>query len=341
MYNLKDIRDIHLEITTKCQARCPMCPRRMNGGALNPLMTITEIDLETFKQWFSEDFIKQLDSLFMCGNYGDPIIAKDCLKIFEYLRSVNPDIKLSMHTNGSARDISWWQQLAAVDVRTVFGIDGLEDTHHLYRIDTDWNKIIKNAEAFIQAGGFAEWHMLVFKHNEHQVEQCRRMATFLGFKDFQSKHTTRFTDVSFPVLDDTGKLLYKLEPSLETTKRLPTILNYASNMPETFVVAKIVKSREIECKALKSKQFYVSATGNISPCCWMDLKETLHKQTTRIDYMSKVGEFPNLHKQTLQEVFDSGYFDKISSSWNTEPVFECARQCGNFDKSGAQFADRS
>ena len=36
MYKLEDIRQVHLEITQKCQAACSMCDRNMNGGALNP-----------------------------------------------------------------------------------------------------------------------------------------------------------------------------------------------------------------------------------------------------------------------------------------------------------------
>ena len=82
MYKYQDIKAVHLEITSKCQARCPMCPRRLNGGMMNPLVKLEEITLEQFKEWFSVDFIKQLDRLYMCGNLGDPIVAKDTLKIF-------------------------------------------------------------------------------------------------------------------------------------------------------------------------------------------------------------------------------------------------------------------
>jgi len=310
-----------------------MCPRRINGGVLNPLMSLVEIDLETFKQWFSEEFIQQLDSLFMCGNLGDPIIAQDSLEIIRYLKTVNPNIRLSMHTNGSARSTQWWEALAVTGTRVVFGIDGLADTHSLYRINTDWNKIIENAEAFINAGGYAEWHMLVFKHNEHQIEECRSMSEQLKFKTFQIKHTTRFTDVKFPVLDDTGKTIYNLYPSTKTEEMLPQILTYARDLP----MSQIDANCTINCKAVKWKQIYVAASGNVGPCCWMDFKEKLHKQNTRIDYMDKIGMFPNLYEQSLADIFNSGYFDKISNTWDNEPVFECAKQCGKFDKSGSQY----
>ena len=85
MYKFADIRAVHLELTSKCQAKCPMCPRRINGGVMNPFVELEEISLEEFKAWFPVSFIKQLSSLFMCGNLGDHIIAKDCLEIFKYL----------------------------------------------------------------------------------------------------------------------------------------------------------------------------------------------------------------------------------------------------------------
>lgn len=334
MYNYSDIKDVHLELTSKCQARCPMCPRRINGGVLNPLITLAEIDLETFKLWFSVDFIKQLDSLFMCGNLGDPIIAQDCLEIVQYLRQTNPRIILSIHTNGSARDTAWWTKLAKTNVRVVFGIDGLDDTHHLYRISTSWTKIIENATAFINAGGNAEWHMLVFEHNEHQIDECRKLSQQLGFKNFSTKHTTRFTASKFPVLDDTGATLYHLKPSSKTAANLEQILQYSRDVDMEHLIKTIPI---INCKAVKHKQIYVSALGNVSPCCWVDFKDKLHKQNTRIDYMDKIGVFPNLHESSLEDIFSSSYFNDISDTWSKEPLFECAKQCGDFDKCGAQF----
>ena len=89
---------------------------------------------------------------------------------FSYFYQSNSKIKLSLHTNGGARTPEWWSELPIAMGKNhdvIFGIDGLEDTHSLYRVDTDFNKIIENATTFISNGGEAEWHMLVFKHNEH------------------------------------------------------------------------------------------------------------------------------------------------------------------------------
>lgn len=326
MYNYNDIKEIHLEITSKCQARCPMCPRRLQGGPMNPFVKLDEINLETFKSWFPKPFLKQLERFFMCGNLGDPIVAQDTLEIFKYLRTHNPNIQLSMHTNGSARTKEWWNALADVNVKVTFGIDGLYDTHHLYRIDTDFNKIIENSKAFINAGGDATWTMLIFKHNEHQVDECRRMSKQLGFSKFVEKHTSRFNDNKFAIIDDAGVPLYYIEPT-----------NKSEEITENVQKSIITKSKTISCKAQTYKQIYVAASGNVSPCCWLDFEWYTPFNEHRMDYMEKIGKFPNLQENTLEEIFSNGFFKEIENTWSCSPLKECSKQCGKFDKLGAQF----
>ena len=326
MYLYSNIKEIHLEVTSKCQARCPMCPRRISGGILNPLITLDEITLEQFKEWFPVDFVQQLNKLFMCGNLGDPIIAEDTLEIFEYLRLNNPNIQLSMHTNGSARSEAWWHKLATLDVYVTFGIDGLSDTHSLYRISTDWHRIIKNATAFINNGGQAEWHMLVFKHNEHQIEDCQQISNNMKFNKFTVKHTSRFKNDKWAVLDDNGKPTHYLEPTSKSESMIPLVQQ-----------AMQVELPTIRCKAKHQSQIYVAATGVVSPCCWLDFGWILPSQESRIDYMDRIEVFPNLNNMSLKEIFESKYFENIENTWFDKPLQECSKQCGIFDKLGAQF----
>ena len=326
MYQYQDINAVHLEVTSKCQAKCPMCPRRFNGGPLNPFVELTEVTLYQFKSWFEPNFIKQLVHLSMCGNLGDPILATSTLEIFRYLRSLNPSMRLVMHTNGSAKNKTWWQELAKEDVKVVFGIDGLEDTHHLYRIDTNFSKIIENATAFINNGGSARWDMLVFSHNKHQVEECRALSQTLGFESFTVKHTSRFRNDKLNVLDDQGKTRYILYPT-DKSKEL-TCKTETAQKDELPI---------IQCKAKKDKQIYVSATGNVMPCCWLDLSWVQCNHESRIDYMNKIQKFPNLNDTSLKEVFSSGYFNTIEQTWSTTGLKECSKQCGSFDKLNGQF----
>lgn len=323
MYNIDYIKEIHLEITSKCQAKCPMCPRRWHGGKINPHLIESEIDLDTFKKWLPENFIKQLKHLYMCGNYGDPIIAKDTLEIFKYLKETNPNITLAMYTNGSARTVSWWKELAQHNVRVIFGIDGTSETHSLYRVGTDFHTILRNAEEFINAGGEAEWHMLVFEHNQHEVELCHSISKKLGFKQFVTKHTSRFIDKEFDVKNEQDEILYKLYPT-NVSEKISDLLAREYNQPF-----------DITCKAVSHKQLYIGADGTVTPCCWLDLNYSGKK--SKEDFLKKIGLFPNLNTQTIKEIFDSGYFDKIEKTWKINCLSECARQCGKYDKLKLQF----
>ena len=324
MYNLEDIKSVHLEVTSKCQASCPMCARNIQGGIENPLISLDEITLDQFKEWFPTDFIVRLDRLYMCGNLGDPIIAKDTLKIFEYLRETNPTISLGMNTNGSARSWQFWKGLARAGVEVRFGIDGLIDTHPLYRVGTDWVKILDNARLFIDAGGNATWDMLVFKHNEHQIDICKDMSERLGFKNFVSKNTARFKDNQLNVLDKSGRTTHILYP----TDRSKNIVMTAQDTP-------LIK---INCKVKKQGSLYVSASGYVSPCCWLDNKWMPPNNPNRIDYMDQIGQHPNLHDNSLEQIFKQHIFEQIEQTWTTcSPLKECSKQCGEVDRFNEQF----
>jgi sulfatase maturation enzyme AslB (radical SAM superfamily) len=104
--------------------------------------------------------------------------------IVEYFFSVNPNLKITISTNGGARDQKFWSRLAQTPAIIQFCIDGLADTHHLYRQNTSYKTVIKNANTVIRNGGHAVWKMIQFDHNQHQIEQCRELSKQLGFKNF-------------------------------------------------------------------------------------------------------------------------------------------------------------
>jgi hypothetical protein len=143
-------------------------------------MPLSELSLADIKTILLPDFIAGLKRIYACGNYGDPIVARECIEVFRYLREHDPELNLCLHTHGSARRPDWWRQSSGITKQGPhylrFGIDGLEDSNHLYRRGTDWKTVMRSAETFIAAGGHAEWDFLVFKHNAHQVEVNCKVA---------------------------------------------------------------------------------------------------------------------------------------------------------------------
>ena len=49
------------------------------------------------------NFIQQLERIYMCGNFGDPLVAKDTLEVFQYFRSQKRELT-RMNTNAGAKN---------------------------------------------------------------------------------------------------------------------------------------------------------------------------------------------------------------------------------------------
>lgn len=195
MFDRNNVKQLHMETSSVCNAACPMCAREVDPS-FNKETDAVSLSLEKVKTLFDVKFVQNLDSMYMCGNYGDPAAAPDCIEIFRYFREVNPNIVLGIHSNGSLRNTKWWSELGSVlshdNDYCYFSVDGLKDTNHIYRVNTDFDKILENAIAFIEAGGKAHWEYLVFEHNEHQVDEARKLAESLGFVSFREKVSRRF-----------------------------------------------------------------------------------------------------------------------------------------------------
>ena len=236
---MRRIRVLHIEPTDVCQAACPLCARETDADFNKSLKH--HLRVEHIQQHFSDRVISKLDKMFMCGNYGDPAAGYYTIDIYNYFRKVNPEITLGMNTNGAVQTTFFWHALGKLFNQVadycVFSIDGLEDTNQVYRKNVNWTKLMSNAQAYIAAGGSAHWDMLVYKHNQHQVDACEQLARDMGFKWFRAKVSKRgFTDhLEFPI-----------------GWQQPT-----------------VKQGPINCHVLDEKSMYIDAQGRVSACCWL------------------------------------------------------------------------
>jgi sulfatase maturation enzyme AslB (radical SAM superfamily) len=186
--------------------------------------------------------------------------------IVDFFYLVNPDLKISISTNGSARNHNFWQQLATTPAVVAFCLDGLEDTHYLYRQNTSWEKILQNAKTFINAGGHAVWKMIRFDHIKHQIVQCKALAMSMVFEDFQLVDQGRDTA---PVFNQQGRLVHVM--GNYTGERNFDILLHKKKNDQILledISTRRVPAKTISCETKNLKSIYISATGDVSPCCY-------------------------------------------------------------------------
>jgi MoaA/NifB/PqqE/SkfB family radical SAM enzyme len=333
MISYDQIREVHLEISSLCNARCPLCPRNFHGYPYNDGYIEANLSLSSVKHIFTPKFLSQLRRISINGNYGDAVMNPDTPNIVEYFRSHNKDLIIDISTNGSARDGIFWQRLALAGVRVSFCLDGLEDTHHLYRQNTSWSTILINANTFISAGGQAIWKMIQFDHNKHQIESCRTLSEKLGFKKFELTDMGRDTG---PVYDKHGNLLHVLGKYQGETEFKVLFHKKKTDMVLVEDVIPYIKFKNnIDCYTKREKSIYISSTGDVYPCCYTGFNpKTYGKGEYHQAVNSQLAPLifkNNVLEHSLKECIK--WFIQIEKSWDKDK-FEngrlicCNDNCG-------------
>ena len=375
MYDLSRPFSFHIELTDKCNARCVQCSRNFvdDLGNLNerPNLCLTEITIDQYKDIF-KDYLHKTKTINFCGNMGDPLFAKDILAITEYSFShvLRPDKGLlKIYTNGGFRSKKWWSEygnlLKDKTHEVNFAIDGLEDTHHFYRTNTRFHRVIENATAFIEAGGTAEWSFIRFGHNQHQEEDCRKLAKELGFKKFTAVNTQRFygrEKISYK-WRDVDYSITRYKPEQKVVKALPSkdlnrttkvwnetpvnkiskdVVNVSTETARAKFQKDVVKSTKestgsIDCHVAMRNEVFIDCMGYVHPCCWIGSHEyhRINKIKKRVagddfnDFLLESREFePAWEKSFLDTIKNDWYQHILPLSWDISPCTICARQCG-------------
>lgn len=356
LFDYQAINEYQLEITSYCNAACPQCPRNNNGQGINKRMPLCHLERTVIDKTFTWDLCQRLRQVFFCGSYGDPIMHPDFIDILHDFRKKNPTLWLYFHTNGGVHDPDYWRKIAEILAgygQIDFGIDGLEDTLHLYRRNVDYHKVIENATAFIKAGGRSQWNFIVFKHNQHQVETVKRLGKDLGFFNVLIRKTGRFFNhrtveemVQWPVGE------YNLEPPTLPEYRnhsmmfLPDLKRQYGNMKDYF------DTTEIRCDALIGPKVAVNVEGVVLPCNFFNhnlydrrfyeagvLPEandlsTVNGANQVRSFLQRYGlENLNIHNKSLPDIFQNPMWGDLVESWSKTlaqgRLFECAMTCGS------------
>jgi MoaA/NifB/PqqE/SkfB family radical SAM enzyme len=319
---LESIRELHVEISTLCNAACPMCARNDHGYS------------NGFKsgQWSNNDHelvfgreLPNLSKVYFCGSHGDPLTHHNFIPILTHCK--NRNIQVDIFTNGSLRTQSWWKDLVKIlsdEDRIIFGIDGLE-TNHLYRQNTDIEKVLDRLSICCQAKVKTQWDFIPFEHNEHELEKCKDLAKKMGVDSFRLRKTARFKQNEHSVRNPkTGEITHILKPPTNVNLRHPDFdqLQYLSKtqLPTVY---------NINCIYKNNFRLYVNSKLQVLPCSYIgsDLESN---RPVRADQLLIPAEELSLNHNTWHEILNSEFYinDLVESFTSVNATNRCIRTCG-------------
>lgn len=353
-WNYNDISAVHLELSTKCNAACPGCPRFLrNSPNVDPNLVQTEVTIEQFKQWFPVEFVSRIYNWIICGTHGDPITCTDLYEILEYICEYSPG-NIQINTNGGLRGSEYFTKIGnlfakrkeyngVVPHRVVtFSVDGLEDTNHIYRKNVRWHKVWENMLSYKATGAEAHWDFLQFHHNVHQVDQARQLAEKYDIK-FILKNPFGVDGTGMPVYDKDYNLEYVIKHAFNPvdTHYVPAPLGWRSDLPKP-----VKEEGCIQCMSFRNApapydqkaivEIYLDALGRVHPCCFVGNKmqgpQYVPESREMQELQERLGTSNNLNYHSLKEVLDNQVLEVYTNSWESKSLSQCWVQCGKSTK---------
>ena len=245
----------------------------------------------------------------MCGDYGDSIYYPDLLKLIHRFRY---QVSYNIVTNGSRQTEKFWHELSDVltkDDTVTFSIDGLEDTNHLYRINSDWNSIMQGIDIIGKGKAQIHWKTIVFNFNYDKLDKIKIFAESKG-ASFHAEKTHRYGNDS----------LVPPEIYIETDHLYQKEFN-----DQPF---------EIEPRCEKDAKV-ITADGFMHPCDWIRNPQTFYKSQLwkqKQRWLEKTKMKDNTYDQALLAIRDWENYvrqNSLNGSDNVEVLCKmlCRKGC--------------
>jgi molybdenum cofactor biosynthesis enzyme MoaA len=264
---------IQMSLSTSCNIHCKFCLKEALKRRYGFIENINMDDDLAFKI-----VSRKFDKIQICGNRGEALVHPS---LDEILRVAKENNNISFVTNASLKGVDWWKNLASVfDYKdsVVFPLDGIGNKTHNKHRKSDFYTVLRNIEAFVNAGGNAIWRYIIFEHNEHQIETAVKLANDIGVRiDLMNSHTYD----------------RELRPPKNKVKSLSSIY--------------------FPCE---HEEMYINTKGYLFPCCFManvfgnePLRKN-HCEKELVELYEKEMDMMNLKNNSIEYIKDNSEFFK-------------------------------
>ncbi|MBM3810017.1 MAG: radical SAM protein [Acidimicrobiia bacterium] len=177
---------IRLEASSVCQLECPACPTA--SGETKPVLGAGHLRLARFRQLLEDN--PQLVHIEL-SNYGELFLNPELPAIMESAHQQG--VRLTADNGANFNTVSESTLEALVKFRfhsITCSLDGVtQETYAQYRKGGDLDTVLANIHKLNQlkqryGSPYPKllWQFILFPHNQHQVEEARRMAEELGMR---------------------------------------------------------------------------------------------------------------------------------------------------------------
>ena len=334
----KNIRRLQIDLSSYCNAKCGACMRNEYGDKTRPGLKLSHFDIKVWDRLFRVDLANiKLEEVTLNGNWGDACMHPKLPEMLKIMTKYHPKTHIIIATNGSMHTPGWWKKLGmAVSTnpnRLVFAVDGLEDTHAIYRRGTDFNKIMLNMKAVIDGGGHVTWMMTEFDHNRHQVDESIERAKAMGVGGFRLRqsHGTN--------------LLIKSA----TEEYIITTSECSGKSIDIHITDTLFGKEELQlpagntgrCPWFNVGEIQIDPWGYVHPCCHISLlsntnirvvgakNQKLDDKFPYTETTKRHGEFNNLHHNSLLDILEHTWYTKELADATEKRTWDvCTINCG-------------
>jgi len=268
-----------IDIGNVCNLRCPLCPTGYHGLERPQAL----MRLSTFRAVL--DKIKPYAVEVILHNWGEPTLNPDLLEIISAAKEEGVGTTISSNLNLVHRGDEFLHALVdcGLDHLTV-SIDGTtQDVYETYRRGGDLAAVLRNLRELLRYRNeigsrtpTVEWQFLVMKHNEHQMEEARRLSSDVGVDRL------RFTAAGLP-FDE----LVNMDLAAQWLPENPA---YHTYHPST--IDRQGYLYDERCFYLY-RAMTINPDGGVAPCC-----AVYHGDS----------DFGNLVEDSLDDVWNNGHY---------------------------------
>jgi len=230
-----------------CTLKCPFCPTGQGRNSRSKAV----LSLDNFKKIIDKlgPYLIHID---FC-NWGEPLLNKQIYEMIKIAKLYNIDTKIDSNLNQFREQDAESLILSGLD-KLIVSIDGATpESYSKYRIGGDFNKVIDNLKLLLKKKRQLSkifphicWQFLVFRHNEHEIEEVKRLGRDLG------------VDVSITKAFIGNKDWIPLNEDYSHYKRKEINNEYTSDH--------FKEHREDMCNWLW-EAIVINPNGSVSPCC--------------------------------------------------------------------------